>query len=162
MSTPKGTVPWNKGTGKGWTDKRGYRWRYVLLNGKPRQVREHRWVMEQYLGRKLEPHEMVHHLNGDTTDNRIENLELTTWAEHTKTHHIGAKRPDSHKETLAVQSRYRGEVARLKAINAAMYEALRQAYAHLAEMGCDCEEWQSCGDCIVCQCETALAQAEGR
>ena len=43
-----------------------------------------------------------------------------------------------------------------------MYEALRQAYAHLAEMGCDCEEGQSCGDCIVCQCETALSQAEGR
>ena len=44
----------------------------------------------------------------------------------------------------------------------AMYEALRQAYAYLAEMGCDCEEGKSCGDCIVCQCETALAQAEGR
>ena len=52
--------------------------------------------------------------------------------------------------------------AALIAAAPAMYEALRQAYAHLAEMGCDCEEWQSCGDCIVCQCETALAQAEGR
>ena len=52
--------------------------------------------------------------------------------------------------------------AALIAAAPAMYEALRQAYAHLAEMGCDCEEGQSCGDCIVCQCETALAQAEGR
>ena len=52
--------------------------------------------------------------------------------------------------------------ARLFAAAPAMYEALRQAYAHLAEMGCDCEEGQSCSDCIVCQCETALAQAEGR
>jgi hypothetical protein len=54
------------------------------------------------------------------------------------------------------------ENAHLIAAAPAMYEALRQAYAHLAEMGCDCEEGQSCGDCIVCQCETALAQAEGR
>ena len=52
--------------------------------------------------------------------------------------------------------------AHLIAAAPAMYEALRQAYAYLTEMGCDCEEGQSCGDCIVCQCETALAQADGK
>lgn len=41
-----------------------------------RRVMEHVHVMEQYIGRRLEPGENVHHLNGITSDNRIENLEL--------------------------------------------------------------------------------------
>lgn len=57
---------------EGWVDNRGYR----RLGVKSRYIFEHQQVMEEILGRPLEPGENVHHKNGIRDDNSPENLEL--------------------------------------------------------------------------------------
>jgi hypothetical protein len=63
-----------KNEGDWFLDGRGYRgrWRDGAIQ------LEHRFVMEQHLGRPLEPFENVHHKNGVRSDNRVDNLELWT------------------------------------------------------------------------------------
>lgn len=63
--------------GSGYTNPYGYR--QLCINGVV--ITEHRWVMEQHLGRRLLSGETVHHKNGVRNDNRIENLELWSKAQ---------------------------------------------------------------------------------
>ena len=61
---------WKGGTKK---TRRGY---IVINHGINRGKLEHRHIYETHHNVKLKPHQNVHHINGDKTDNRIENLEL--------------------------------------------------------------------------------------
>lgn len=79
------------------TEKIYYRGK--LQNGKKRDV--HRIVMEEHIGRRLGRTEVVHHINGDIHDNRLENLQLMTLSEHSRMHMKGATLPESTKRKLS-------------------------------------------------------------
>lgn len=59
-------------------------------------AKQHRMIVEEYIGRKLEPYEVVHHINGVKTDNRIENLQVMTASEHASLHRREEKANGKH------------------------------------------------------------------
>jgi len=79
-----GEKHWNWKGGKRLDKNTGY---IRVRIGSRKWVYEHRLVMEQKLGRKLKSNELVHHLNGNKTDNHIENLEITSRSKHNHIHY---------------------------------------------------------------------------
>lgn len=74
----------------------------MIRIGPNKRMFEHRHIMELKIGRKLMKGEVVHHINGITSDNRIENLVLCkTAGEHNAKFHrngICPKKQILHKE----------------------------------------------------------------
>lgn len=95
MAFKKGDIPWNTGlkykrgggmfgvTNPNYKDGYSITYEgYVCLHLRGKRVLEHRLVAELALGRKLRRTEVVHHINGDKTDNRNCNLLICTMAYH--------------------------------------------------------------------------------
>lgn len=58
----------------------------VRYTGNGEGKKEHIAIMEAHVGRAIKPTEIVHHINGDRSDNRLENLQLMTRGEHSRLH----------------------------------------------------------------------------
>jgi hypothetical protein len=67
-----------------------YGYNYVYAPEHPRKhngrVHEEVLIVEKSIGRFLNSHEVVHHINGIKNDNRLENLQLCTKREHCSIH----------------------------------------------------------------------------
>lgn len=64
-------------------------------------IMEHRYIMAQKIGRPITPSEVVNHINGIKNDNRIENLRLMDFGEHSTHHNLERRGSLSTKYSLS-------------------------------------------------------------
>lgn len=84
---------------------KGDGYKYELCPSHPRAlstgyVAQHILVFERATGVQVPPNCVVHHINGDKSDNRIENLCMMEAKAHVKYHHKGQKRSEEAREHM--------------------------------------------------------------
>lgn len=90
--------------------KWGYK--YITVNGV--KILEHRHVVECFLCRKLTSSEIVHHINGDKKDNRIDNLDVLTTEEHMRLHLSGVKKSEETRLKMSIAKKNMSDLTRAR------------------------------------------------
>lgn len=75
-----------------WINERGYRVLYrpdYKYSNKKGSIHEHRYVWTNANNMGVPESCVIHHINKDKLDNRLENLQLMSASEHTKFHQLG-------------------------------------------------------------------------
>lgn len=75
-----------------------------ITRGENKHRSQHVVIMEQHIGRRLLKNECVHHIDGNRSNNNLDNLALLTRAEHSRIHRI--------EDALAGKNRRRGKNGR--------------------------------------------------
>jgi len=75
-------------------------------------VYEHRLVLEDAIGRFLQPWETVHHINEIKVDNRLKNLYLTTIPEHSAIHREGKKQSKERRKKTGQLAKERAKTGK--------------------------------------------------
>jgi hypothetical protein len=116
-----------RGRGNGWNENA---YRYVSVDGT--KIGQHRHLMQQHLQRKLTRDEVVHHINEDKLDNRIENLVVVSRAEHRRLHRGRKWKPwSSEEKERAVELRARGMTIQNVAL--ALGRSVSSTISHVCE-----------------------------
>ena len=106
--------------------------RYIKIKHKKYGViDEHRAIMQDHLGKVLPRDVVVHHLNHDKHDNRIENLSTMSLADHSRMHMLACPnlRKVDEDERQRLREAYQGEGSNSAKLCNASVLKMREIYA---------------------------------
>lgn len=101
---------------------------YVLVWTQEGERLKHRVVMEAVMGRRLEDNEIVHHIDGDKSNNNPDNLVVMTQSEHTSVHAV---------EMASARGGHKGEFNPRAKLTAAQVSLIKDSNMSSRRLGMD-------------------------